>query len=126
MAQAYIAGFVGTDPELRYTPDGTAVCNFSLGESETRNGETTVSWFRVSVWEKLGEQVNRELQKGMDVAVVGRLKVNRYQGKDGQERTAVNVSAKEVLYIGKGELAKPSPAGPTKAAGFEEDEDLPF
>ena len=75
-----IVGNLGRDPELRYTPQGTAVCNFTVATSERRKSasgepEETTTWFRVSAWGRQAELANEFLTKGRQVYVEGRLRV---------------------------------------------------
>ena len=76
-----IAGYLGRDPEMRYTQDGTPVTNFSVATSRkwTRQDGTQVDetvWFRVSAWRQLAEVCNEYLQKGRPVLVEGRLQAD--------------------------------------------------
>jgi single-strand DNA-binding protein len=98
-----IVGRLGSDPEIRFTQAGKAVASLSVVTSKkTKNpdgswGEDTeVTWYDVSVWEEFGENVVESLTKGDPVIVSGRLYMDTYQGKDGQERRSLKVAAYHV------------------------------
>jgi len=100
-----IIGRLGRDPEMRYTSQGTPVTNFSVatgGKWTDRNGNERddTEWFRVEAWDRLGETCNEYLAKGREVYVEGRIKTRRYTDRDGNERTAVEVVANNILFIG--------------------------
>src|SRR5215510_2152514 len=83
-----IVGYLGRDPELRYTPQGTAVCNFSVATTEKRRnarGETEehTIWFRVTAWGRQAEVANEYLAKGRQVYVDGRLRLEEYTDREG-------------------------------------------
>lgn len=98
-----VVGSVGGDVELKFTPAGKAVANFSLATSsrtfnkqtnEWEDGETT--WFRVNVWQQMAEHVAESITKGMRVIVTGRLSVRQYERTDGTKGTSVEITADEV------------------------------
>jgi len=120
-----LIGNVGSDPEMRYTPNGKAVTSFRMatnyryaGSDGERKEET--EWFRVSVWGKQAESCNQFLSKGRRVYVEGRLYSRSWEGQDGQMRTSLEVSANRVIFLDK--------AAPVSLAeeGELEPEDLPF
>ncbi len=99
-----LIGNVGGDPEMRYTPSGSAVTNFSLAVNYRRNrqdgeGQDETEWFRVAAWDRLAEQVNQYVVKGSKVFVNGRLRSRTYQGNDGQTRFVNEVNAFRVLFL---------------------------
>lgn len=53
-----IVGYLGRDPEIRYTPQGTAVCNLSVASTEKRKDESITTWFRITVWDRQAEACN--------------------------------------------------------------------
>ena len=100
-----IIGRLGRDPEMRYTPDGKAVTNFSVatgGKWTDRNGteRDDTEWFRVEMWERQAETANQYLSKGAQVYIEGRLRTRKYTDKDGIERTSVEVVANNMLLLG--------------------------
>jgi single-strand DNA-binding protein len=107
-----IVGYLGRDPEMRYTPDGTPVTNFSVATSRRWNSadgsqaEETV-WFRVTAWRQLAELCNQYLSKGRPVLVEGRMTADRetggpriWTGNDGQPRASYEVTALTVRFLG--------------------------
>lgn len=97
-------GNIGTDPEMRYTPNGNPVTSFRLATSRTykasdgeRRQET--EWFTVVAWNQLAEHCNQYLTKGKRVYVEGRLKSNTWTGADGQTRFSNEIIANSVLFL---------------------------
>ena len=103
MNKVLIIGRVGQDPEMRYTPNGDPVTSFSVATNRryTVQGEQReeTQWFRVSAWNRLAENCNQYVVKGMRVYVEGRLNVREYVAQDGQTRTSVDVRAFEVQFL---------------------------
>jgi single-strand DNA-binding protein len=100
-----IVGYLGRDPELRYTPDGTPVCDFSVATTERRkdrSGEPQdiTTWFKVTVWRKQAELAGQYLSKGKQVYVEGRLIQREYQDRDGNTRFNLDVTASDVQFLG--------------------------
>ena len=99
-----VVGNLGRDPEMRYTPQGTPVCTFSIASNERRKtsaGEQQdiTTWFRVTVWGKQAETVSKYLSKGRSVYVEGRLHVEDWTDKDGKPRYTLEVNASDVHFI---------------------------
>ena len=102
-----IVGNLGRDPELRYTPQGTAVCNFSVATNEKRkdkNGEMQdmTTWFRVTLWSKQAETASKYLTKGSPIYVEGRLRVEEWNDRDGKTRYTLEVHATDMQFISTG------------------------
>lgn len=100
-----LLGRLGQDPELKYTPGGTAVCNFSLAttESWTDKGgakQEKTEWHRVVVWGKLAELCNQYLAKGRQAFIEGRLQTRSWDDKDGTKRYTTEIMASTVQFIG--------------------------
>lgn len=101
-----ILGRLGQDPELKYTPSGAAVCNFSLATSETWNDKNSgqkqekTEWHRVVVWGKLAELCNQYLAKGRQAFVEGKLQTRAWDDKSGQKRYTTEINATTVQFIG--------------------------
>ena len=98
-----IVGNLTNDPELRFTPSGAAVANFTVASTprafdrqsnEWKDGETL--FMRCSVWREAAENVAESLQRGMRVLVSGRLKSRSYETKEGEKRTVVELEVDEV------------------------------
>jgi single-strand DNA-binding protein len=101
-----IVGYLGRDPELRYTPQGTAVCNFSVATTEKRRnarGETEehTIWFRVTAWGRQAEVANEYLAKGRQVYVEGRLRLEEYTDREGNPRLSAEVNANDIHFLGQ-------------------------
>ena len=98
-----LLGRVGTDPEMQYTPNGTAVTKLRLATDRNRsNGDTETDWHSVVCWDKLAEAVNNYVAKGQRVYVDGRLVQNTWNGDDGQRRHRTEVHASEVVFLDGG------------------------
>ena len=99
-----VIGNVGTDPEMRYTPNGHPVTSFRIATSRTYNtqdGERRqeTEWFTVVTWNNLAEQVNEYLSKGRRAYAEGRLRSHSFQGSDGQTRWRNEIVADRVLFL---------------------------
>ncbi|MEM2786561.1 MAG: single-stranded DNA-binding protein [Candidatus Nitrosotenuis sp.] len=99
-----LIGNLGRDPELRYTPQGTAVCNFSVAVNERwqdsgGNQQEKTTWFRVTVWGKRAEVANQYLKKGSQVYVEGRLSVREYNDRSGAVRTSLDINASDFQLL---------------------------
>jgi len=138
-----IVGHLGRDPELRYTAQGTPVCSFSMATTERRkdrSGEAQdqTVWFKVTLWNRLAETASQYLQKGKQVYIEGRLRVEEYTDRDGRARTSLEVNATDMQFIGSrqddysGDRASSAsvPSSNAAAAPAEapdlSDEDIPF
>ncbi|HEZ7549721.1 TPA: single-stranded DNA-binding protein [Neisseria meningitidis] len=100
-----LIGRLGRDPEVRYMPNGEAVCNFSVATSETwndRNGQRVerTEWHNITMYRKLAEIAGQYLKKGGLVYLEGRIQSRKYQGKDSIERTAYDIVANEMKMLG--------------------------
>jgi single-strand DNA-binding protein len=92
------AGRLTRDPELSYTKNQTSVCNFSIASNGMKEGE--VSFFDVTAWSKTADNVAKFLKKGSQCIIEGRLHQDRFQDKDGQNRSKVKIIARIVQFIG--------------------------
>lgn len=100
-----LLGRLGQDPELKYTPGGSAVCNFSLATTEgwtDKQGQKQekTEWHRVVVWGKLAELCNQYLAKGRQAFIEGRLQTRAWDDKDGNKRYTTEILASTVQFIG--------------------------
>lgn len=126
-----IVGYLGRDPELRYTPQGTAVCKMSVATSERRraaNGESEehTTWFRVTVWGRQAELANEYLGKGRQVYVEGRLRLEEYADRDGNQRISPEVTATDLQFLGtRNEFAPPQISSVENRVEVEEQESKP-
>ena len=101
-----LIGNCGRDPEVRYTPGGTAICNVSVATSSRRkdkaSGESIedTQWHRVTFYDRLAEIAGEYLKKGKPVYIEGRLKYGKYTDKDGIERNTVDIVAEQMQMLG--------------------------
>ena len=113
-----LVGRLGRDPELRHTPSGTAVANFSLATDErwTSNGETQsrTEWHNIVVWSKLAEICNQYLTKGRLIFIEGRLQTRDWEDKDGNKRRTTEIVASDMKMLGG--RREDAPVGETVAA----------
>lgn len=134
-----LAGNLGRDPEMRYTPAGQAVTNFSVAVNDdytNNNGERVkrTIWVRVSAWGKQAENCNQYLKKGSKVLVEGRLTVDANTGgpriwtsQDGTARASFEVSAQTVRFMGsRGESSEAPAADEAGGLVAAEEENIPF
>jgi len=131
-----IIGNLGSEPEMRFTPNGNPVTSFSVATNwryTTSQGERKeeTQWFTVVTWNRLAEQCNQFLNKGRLVYAEGRLRSRSWEGKDGQKRFSNEIIANKVTFLDK-QTAASSPedrpeASPDEAeAGELEPEEVPF
>ena len=105
-----IIGNLGQDPETRYTPTGTMNVQFSVATSRRYNDrdgqqQESTTWFRVTAWGRLAETLDKltqsgALAKGRQVFVEGRLEQREFTGRDGQQRSSLDVNASEFQLVG--------------------------
>jgi single-strand DNA-binding protein len=133
-----LVGNLGRDPEMRYTPSGQAVTNFSVAVNDNYTNssgekvERTI-WVRVSTWGKQAENCNQYLKKGRKVLVEGRLVPDPSTGgprvwtrQDGSPSASFEVNASTVRFLSSRGEEESGPSYPGEAAGQGGDEDLPF
>lgn len=126
-----ISGQLGRDAEVRYLPNGDAVCSFSVADSQGKEKPTI--WWRCSLFGKRAESLNQYLTKGMSVTVVGNITEREYD-KDGVKMKSMDVRVNDIaLQGGKRDAGIPAHPASSKAApataksGFEDmDDDIPF
>ena len=100
-----LVGRLGQTPEVRYTPSGAAVGNFSIATNESwvdKSGQKQekTEWHRIVVWGKTAENCNQYLTKGRQVYVEGSLQTRQWQDKEGQTKTTTEVKALTVQFLG--------------------------
>ena len=119
-----IVGNLGRDPELRYTPQGTPVCSFSMATSEKRkdrSGESQeiTTWFKITLWGRQAETASQYLVKGKAVYIEGRLRIEEYTDREGKPRQSLEVNATDMQFIGsRGEEGLGATAG--GGGGYDE------
>jgi single-strand DNA-binding protein len=136
-----IVGYLGRDPEIRYTPAGDAVCTFSVATTDKKkDGTDETTWFRITTWRRQAEVANQYLSKGKQVYIEGRLKAQEYTDRDGNKRTSLEVTATDMQFLGSrgddeagGSAPRPSPRPAPQAGGAApeddsgpRDSDIPF
>lgn len=137
-----LVGNLGRDPELRYTPQGTPVCSFTVATNEKRKdraGEMQdfTTWFRVTLWGRQAETASQYLTKGRPVYIEGRIRLEEWTDRDGKQRYTLEVHATDMQFIGGGrtdEAATAAAGGATRSAPTDQhptepelsDDDIPF
>jgi len=135
-----LVGRLGQDPELKYTPSGAAVTNFSVATNEVwkddqGNKKDRTEWHRVVIWRRLAEIAGEYLKKGSRVYLEGKLQTRTWEDKDGIKRYTTEVIANIMTMLDtkaeSGRAAAPPPpaeadAPPPTDAEVKEEDDLPF
>lgn len=121
-----IVGNLGRDPELRYTPQGNAVCSFSVATSEKRRDkggdmQDITTWFRVTLWGKQAETASKYLTKGKPVYIEGRLRTEEWTDRDGNNRQSLEVNATDMQFIGAGGRSEEYAGGGGGASSSDSD-----
>lgn len=133
MNRITLIGNLVRDPESRTTNSGSSVCSFTVAvnrRGKQAEGQPEADFFRVSAWNKMGENCQKYLTKGKKVAVVGSVSVHTYQAQDGTTKASLEVFAQDVEFLspigGATEQTAPAPqVQPTDVTG-QIDSDLPF
>lgn len=120
--QLQIAGRLGRDPEMSYTPQGKAVTKFSMAVNQGQ--DKPAMWLNVVTWEQLAEKVNEKFRKGNEVFIQGKLTMRTYDDKNGEKRTAFDVVASTAQLLEKPEKTASSVNAAADYLG--ELEDHPF
>ncbi len=144
MNKIILIGNLTRDPELRTTPNGYSVCDFTIAVNDRnarrnqQNGQDSAQFFRISAWRQLGENCQRYLHKGSKVFVSGPLTARTFQGNDGSTRVSLEVTADDVEFLSSrnddgmsGTYSAPAASAPAPMAqnsGFTavETDELPF
>lgn len=139
-----VVGNLGRDPEMRYTPGGQAVTNFSVATNRqytSSNGEKVKEtvWFRVSAWGRQAETVNQFLKTGSQVLVEGRMTPDKttggpriWQRQDGSSASSFEITADRVVFLsGRGDNASGGgqdayQAAPAEPEGMAAEDEIPF
>lgn len=136
--KAILIGHLGRDPEVRYTPSGVAVANFSLATSETwtnKDGEkeTRTEWHRIVAFRRLGEICGEYLSKGKQVYIEGRIQTRDWEDRDGVKRYTTEIVANQMIMLGTKDQAAPLRAEDVpqtdlvgSPAPGPDDDDIPF
>jgi single-strand DNA-binding protein len=139
-----LVGNLGRDPELRYTPQGTPVCSFSLATNERRKDKTgemqdQTTWFKVTLWGRQAETASQYLTKGRPIYIEGRLRVEEWTDRDGKPRHTLEVHATDMQFIGGGQggsgggarteephTERPATSEPATGHADAAEDDVPF
>ena len=119
-----VIGNVGTDPDMRYTPSGSAVTSFRLATNRrytTAAGEQReeTEWFTITAWTQLAELCNQYVTKGMRIYAEGRLKSDSWTGNDGQTRFRNEIVANNVVFLGgRAQEGAGGDVGPPPGGGY--------
>jgi single-strand DNA-binding protein len=132
----HVDGNLTADPELRFTPSGIAVCNFTVAATERRFDKATGGWvdqppifMRCTAWKRLAENIAESLTRGMAVMVSGTLKTNSYETREGEKRTSLELTAQKVgvdLQFGTAKFVKAERTGGKPASGDAPQSDDPW
>ena len=125
-----LIGNLGKDPELRHTPDGTAVATFSLATSETYkdrdgNKQTKTEWHHIAAWRQLAEICAKYLHKGKQVYIEGKITTRKWQGSDGSDRYSTEIIADQMHMLGARSDNNSAPA-PDQPPQFGPEDKIPF
>jgi len=141
--KAMIIGRLGRDPEIRYTPGGVAVANFSVATSEewkdkeSNEKKERTEWHRIVAFGKLGEICGEYLSKGKQIYVEGRIQTRSWEDKDGNKKYTTEIVASDVQFLDKkdsgsgdysrkGQDDKPERGAGGPAYHDSKDDDIPF
>ena len=147
-----LIGNLGKDPEVRYAPSGSAICNVTIATSRQWKDKTSgerqeeTEWHRVTFFDRMAEVAGEYLKKGKSVYIEGRLKTRKWTDKEGVERYSTDIMADRMEMLGSREGAggggddagggqrsapaagRPAASAPAKSStGFDDmDDDIPF
>ncbi len=136
-----LIGNLGADPEIRYTPDGDAVCTLRLATTEKWQGKSSerreaTEWHRIVLFRRLAEAASQYLKKGAAVYLEGRLRTRKWQDRDGMERYTTEIEGIELKMLGGprsdtqtaslGSNAEPEPWANGNSTAVDWAKDLPF
>ena len=103
MNKTILIGKLGQDPELKFTPSGSAVCQFSMATSEkyTKDGQKQekTEWHNIVIWGKIAEVCNQYLKKGSKVMIEGKIQTRTWDDKDGKKCYKTEINASQVEFL---------------------------
>lgn len=117
-----VIGNLGRDPELRYTPQGDAVCDFSIAVNDRKRDKAgefqdVTTWYKVTFWRKQAETASKYLTKGKSVYVEGRLQVEEWNDRDGNKRFSLVIQGSDMHFIGDARGSDDASASTYSAGG---------
>lgn len=134
-----LIGNLGADPEMKYTPGGTAICKFNIATTEKfkdreGNPQERTEWHRIVVWGKSAEACGQHLAKGRQVYVEGGLRTRSWDDSDGVKRYMTEIHARDVQFLGSapngqgqgGGAGQPNGDGGNYGPPPLGDDDIPF
>ncbi len=126
-----IVGNLGGDPEMRYTPSGTAVTSFRVAVNQRWTGrdgqkQEKTTWFRVNAWDKLAELCNQYLSKGRLVLVEGDVEARAWKTQEGEARASLDLRAINVQFLGGASQSEGYNAGAASEGSPTGEDDIPF
>ncbi|MEK6540075.1 MAG: single-stranded DNA-binding protein [Deltaproteobacteria bacterium] len=134
--KAILVGRLGKDPEIKYTPSGTAIANFTIATSENykdKDGQKQerTEWHRIVAFGKLAEICGEYLAKGKQVYIEGRIQTRSWDDKDGNKKYMTEIVANTMQMLGKPDATAPSgqtavPEGSSAQEPSVVEEDVPF
>jgi single-strand DNA-binding protein len=120
--QVVLLGNLTADPELRYTPNGTAVTDLRLAVNETRRGEEVTLFIDVTAWDKTAEACGQYISKGSQILVAGRLRQETWEDRDtGKKRSKISVTANTVQFLRSGDAQRGTRPQNTRPSAGESD-----
>jgi len=124
MAQVFILGTMGQDPELKYSNSGTAIVNLSVATNRKEGGEQKTDWHRVTYFGKQAEAIAQYMNKGDQIVVSGTLKYGKWTDSNGVERTSTEITGERFSFVNgsRGVEVKAEGSAPETHA----DDDIPF
>lgn len=129
MNKAILIGNLTRDPELRTTPTGVTVCEFTIAVNRRMAVDTQkADFFRITAWRQLGETCAKALSKGQKVCVTGSVSARAYQGKDGSTHVSLEVTADDVEFLSaRTQQQEPAQQAPRQEPmQVDTGDDLPF
>lgn len=127
-----LIGNLGQDPEVRFTPSGTAVANLNLATTDTwmdkQSGQRQerTEWHRIVLFNRSAEVAGQYLTKGSRVYLEGRLQTRQWQDQAGQERTTTEIIAERMTMLGNKGAANSAASGSAPSESTPFDDELPF
>ena len=125
-----LMGRMTHDVEIRHTPNGIAVCQFTIAVDAYSNGEKKANFINCVAWRNNAENIAKYFSKGNMIAVNGSIQTRSYQDKEGKNRTAFEVLVDKFHFAGVNQSSSDKPTQPIAPAGFEpvadDSFDLPF
>jgi len=123
-----VIGNLGRDPELRYTPQGDAVCDFSIATNEKKRDKAgelqdVTTWFKITLWGRKAETASKYLTKGKSVYVEGRLQIEEWTDRDGNKRFTLVVQGNDMQFIGGDNRGEGSSADSSSENSFSRSND---